>query len=72
MTSYVERTDTATVRLERLLPGPIERVWAFITESDLRRQWLAAGEFELTVGGPELSRKSTQRRSALGQSSKMW
>jgi uncharacterized protein YndB with AHSA1/START domain len=40
-----------TVKLERLLPGPIERAWAFITESDKRARWLAAGDFDLRVGG---------------------
>ncbi|MEO8029918.1 MAG: SRPBCC family protein [Gemmatimonadota bacterium] len=41
----------STVRFERLLPGPIERVWAYITESKKRATWLAAGEFDLKVGG---------------------
>jgi uncharacterized protein YndB with AHSA1/START domain len=41
----------STVRLERLLPGPIERVWAYLVESNKRATWLAAGEFELRVGG---------------------
>jgi uncharacterized protein YndB with AHSA1/START domain len=40
-----------TVRFERLLPGPIERVWAFITESEKRAKWLAAGPMELRMGG---------------------
>jgi uncharacterized protein YndB with AHSA1/START domain len=40
-----------TVRIERLLPGPVERVWAYLTESKKRATWLAAGEFELRVGG---------------------
>jgi uncharacterized protein YndB with AHSA1/START domain len=40
-----------TVRFERLLPGPIERVWAFLTESDKRARWLAAGPMELHAGG---------------------
>jgi len=40
-----------TVRLERLLPGPVERVWAYLTESKKRATWLAAGEFDLRVGG---------------------
>ena len=52
MTSFVERIDDTTVRFERLLPGPVERVWSYITEADKRRRWLAGGEFELTVGGP--------------------
>ncbi len=41
----------STVRFERLLPGPIERVWAYLTESKKRATWLAAGEFDLRVGG---------------------
>ena len=41
----------STVRLERLLPGPLERVWAYLVESDKRARWLAGGEFELRVGG---------------------
>lgn len=40
-----------TVRFERLLPGPIERVWAYLTESDKRAKWLASGDMELRAGG---------------------
>jgi len=43
--------EPGTVRLERLLPGPVERAWAYLTESDKRAKWLAAGEFDLRVGG---------------------
>lgn len=42
--------EPATFRIERILPGPIEQVWAYLTRSDLRRQWLAAGEMELAPG----------------------
>jgi len=41
----------STIRFERLLPGPVERVWAYLTESKKRATWLAAGEFELRLGG---------------------
>jgi uncharacterized protein YndB with AHSA1/START domain len=41
----------STIRLERLLPGPIERVWEYLTVSEKRATWLAAGEFDLRVGG---------------------
>lgn len=44
-------TEPGTVRLERLLPGPIERVWAYLTESEKRGKWLATGHMELRVGG---------------------
>ena len=40
-----------TIRFERMLPGPIERVWAYLTESDKRSKWLASGEMNLRVGG---------------------
>lgn len=49
--SYAKLVAADTVRFERILPGPIERVWAFLTESDKRAQWLAAGVMELQVGG---------------------
>jgi uncharacterized protein YndB with AHSA1/START domain len=44
--------EPTTLKLERLLPGPIERVWDYLTDSDLRRQWLASGDMELTAGAP--------------------
>ena len=50
--AYGVLTEPATLTIQRLLPGPIERVWAYLTESDLRRQWLAAGEMEMKVGAP--------------------
>ena len=43
--------EPGTVKMERLLPGPVERVWAYLTESDKRATWLAAGEFDLRIGG---------------------
>ncbi|MCE8004062.1 SRPBCC family protein [Billgrantia ethanolica] len=49
-TDYGERIAEESVRFERLLPGPIERVWAFLTESDKRAQWLAPGTMEPRVG----------------------
>lgn len=39
-----------TVQIKRLLPGPIERVWAYLTEGELRRQWLAAGDIKAEAG----------------------
>jgi uncharacterized protein YndB with AHSA1/START domain len=50
--AYGVLTEPATLTIERLLPGPIERVWAWLTDSELRRQWLAAGEMELELGAP--------------------
>jgi len=51
MNEYGVVTEPRTVYYERLLPGPIERVWAYITESEKRGKWLGTGEMELRVGG---------------------
>ena len=51
MKAAVTLVEPGTVRLERLLPGPVERVWAYIVESEKRAKWFAGGEFELRVGG---------------------
>jgi uncharacterized protein YndB with AHSA1/START domain len=48
--SYGTLTEPATLTIQRLLSGPIERVWAYLTESELRRRWLAAGQMEMKVG----------------------
>jgi uncharacterized protein YndB with AHSA1/START domain len=51
MESFGVVTEARTVRLERLLPGPIERAWSYLTESEKRGKWLAPGEWDLRVGG---------------------
>jgi uncharacterized protein YndB with AHSA1/START domain len=50
--AYGTLIEPTTLSIQRLLPGPIERVWAFLTQSDLRRRWLASGDMELKVGAP--------------------
>ncbi|MBF9234968.1 SRPBCC family protein [Microvirga alba] len=52
MIDYGTVTEPGTIRFERVLPGPIERVWAYLTDSDKRGKWLASGPMELRVGGP--------------------
>ncbi len=49
--NYGHLIQPATVRFERLLPGPIDRVWAYLTDSDKRAQWLAPGQMEPRAGG---------------------
>ena len=51
MSEYGTKLGPAEVRFERLLPGPIDRIWEFVTESEPRSRWLAAGRMELHVGG---------------------
>lgn len=72
-------TEPGTLKLERLLPGPIERVWAYLTESDLRRRWLAAGEmpvkldasFELVWRNDELTNPPGKRPEGFAEVQRM-
>jgi uncharacterized protein YndB with AHSA1/START domain len=50
--TYGELIEPATLKIQRLLPGPVERVWSYLTQSDLRRQWLASGEMPMSVDAP--------------------
>lgn len=52
MNDYGMIIEPGTLRIQRLLPGPIERVWAYLTESDKRAIWLAAGAMKLENGAP--------------------
>jgi uncharacterized protein YndB with AHSA1/START domain len=50
--AYGVLTEPTTLTIERLLPGPAERIWDYLTKSDLRRKWLASGDMEMRVGAP--------------------
>lgn len=71
-------TDGGTLRMQRRLPGTLEHVWAFLTDSDLRRQWLASGPmtlqpgttFELTWRNDELSTSAAERPEGFGAESR--
>lgn len=68
-------SEDATLTLQRLLPGSIDRVWAYLTQSDLRRQWMASGDMDMRVGGKfeliwrnnELSDPPGQRPEGFGE-----
>ncbi|HEX2617687.1 MAG TPA: SRPBCC family protein [Flavobacteriales bacterium] len=40
-----------TIRFQRILPGPIERVWSYLTDPEKRSKWLASGPMEERLGG---------------------
>ncbi|MDC7683555.1 SRPBCC domain-containing protein [Asticcacaulis sp. BYS171W] len=40
--------ENGTLVFERLLPGPIERVWRYVAEGDLRKKWIMAGDMTRT------------------------
>ncbi|MFZ1874564.1 MAG: SRPBCC family protein [Chania sp.] len=50
MNDYGMIIEPGTLRIQRLLPGPLDRVWAYLTESDQRATWLATGEMPLQKG----------------------
>jgi uncharacterized protein YndB with AHSA1/START domain len=39
------------IRIMRTLPGPIERLWQYLTDPEKRSRWFAGGPMELRVGG---------------------
>lgn len=51
MSEYGTLIAKDTVRFERLLPGPIDRVWSYLTDPELRGTWLGAGALERRLGG---------------------
>lgn len=51
MSDFGEIIDSHTIRFERLLRGPIERVWDYLTKPEYLATWLAGGQMELRVGG---------------------
>jgi len=44
-------TSPAEVRLVRTLPGPIERIWAYLVDDEKRARWFAGGPMEPRQGG---------------------
>lgn len=58
----IERSAPDAIRLERMLDAPVETVWRYLTQADLREQWFMGGtdakpdsEFELLIDHDKLS-----------------
>ena len=58
----IVRSASDAIRLERTLDAPVDKVWRYLTEAELRREWFmggtdarADGEFELLVDHDNLS-----------------
>ncbi|PTM41971.1 SRPBCC family protein [Bosea sp. 124] len=80
--------ESGAVRFERLLSGPIERVWAYLTEADKRATWFCGGETEPHAGGqialyfkhsqitdeppPESHRKMNDEGALMGGTVTVW
>jgi uncharacterized protein YndB with AHSA1/START domain len=50
MDNFGKRIDAHTVRFERLLPGPVEKIWAYLTDDQKRSEWFAGGALPSKVG----------------------
>ncbi len=66
MGDYVTYPEPTVLEIYRDLPGPIERVWDYLTKSELRQKWLCAGDVSSEIGGEivfdfDHSRISTQK-----------
>ena len=51
MSEHGTVVEFGMVRFERLLPGPIERVWEYLVDPELRGTWFASGPLEPRKGG---------------------
>ena len=47
---YATISAPMTLTIQRILPGPIDRCWAYLTEAELRKKWLADGEMQKETG----------------------
>ena len=76
---YGSLIEPTTLRIQRLLPGPVERIWSYLTDSDLRRKWLAAGvmkgqpgaDCELVWRNEELNDPPSKRPEGFSEESRM-
>lgn len=50
MDNYGEVIAEDAVRFRRLLPGPIDRVWQYLVDGDMRGRWLCYGDTGTAIG----------------------
>lgn len=50
-TDFATTVGGDTLKLERRLPGPIDRVWAYLTDPKLFSTWFCDGHLSNAVGG---------------------
>lgn len=51
MKDYATEIAPGTIRFERYMPGPIGRIWDYLTHPTIRGQWLAQGPMETRDDG---------------------
>lgn len=50
MGSKATRINDSTLQFVRILPGPIEKVWDYLTDAKKRGEWFASGPLPAKVG----------------------
>src|SRR5690606_31695754 len=48
---YAKFSSPSELRIVRTLPGPIERVWDYLTDPEKRARWFCGGQLEQRAGG---------------------
>ncbi|WP_370087087.1 SRPBCC family protein [Ekhidna sp.] len=51
MDKYGKLINDNTLQFERMLPGPIQKVWEYLTDEKKRALWFAGGKTSLKSGG---------------------
>jgi uncharacterized protein YndB with AHSA1/START domain len=51
MEDFATKLNDRTIQFVRILPGPIEKIWEYLADSDKRGEWFAKGAFG-KVGEP--------------------
>lgn len=71
---YGALIEPTTLTIQRWLPGPVERIWNYLVDGEMRRLWLASGalpelvgqHFDLTWRNDALSRDDDPRPEGFG------
>ena len=63
---YGQLIEPATLKIQRMLPGPAERIWSYLTDSDLRSKWLASGVMEPRAAAPHRRLQTVERLARAG------
>ena len=52
MDNYAKQIDAGTIEFVRILPGPIEKIWAYLWDSEKRGEWFCSGAMPTKPGEP--------------------
>jgi uncharacterized protein YndB with AHSA1/START domain len=50
MENFARQINDQTIQFVRILPGPIEKIWAYLWDGEKRGEWFASGAMPTKVG----------------------